>query len=131
MTIVMIFIHDAWQLCDVAAGMQDTESIKQGIEDIRRAVNDMLLSQMGPNVSATTREQEQYRQEAIKYYYGEAGCTSPTLKCMVTGGIFPNKDVVAGHVFRQAWPVIYLVSPSPAFKLQICLGHHQTSLAEH
>ena len=80
------------------------------MQDNMTLVRLVLRGQLRPvSSSASTKRLEEYRREAIEYYYG-SHADKGKIRCMVTGEEVDSEAITAGHIYRQGWPTGLLVS---------------------
>ena len=86
------------------------KTILEALQDGMALTRLVLRGQFRPvSSSASTKRLEEYRQNAIKHYYGDQADMSKVM-CMVTGEEVELKHLTAGRIYRQGWQTGILVS---------------------
>ena len=80
-------------------------------QQLAKVTRMLVNAQLRPAVSSRgSKQEQQYRESAIRYYYGESAPQAVELCCMVTDESFAQQELTAGHICRRKWPPGILVS---------------------
>ena len=69
----------------------------------------VLLGQLRPVSSQSSKQNAHYRQSAINHYYGGQALADEELYCMLEGRDFPADKIIAAHIYRWQWNPSFLV----------------------
>ena len=96
----------------LASRSEEREMFSKLGQQLAKFTRMLVNAQLRPAVSSRSSKQDkQYRESAIRYYYGESAPQAVELCCMVTGESFAQQELTAGHIYRREWPPGILVSP--------------------